>query len=311
MSEIVVVGAAILDVLAQPVSEKVFQTGSIPVDDIRMSTGGDGLNEATVLSRFGKKVQLDTLLGEDEPGQLVKNHCQRCGISFGESVIQKEIPTGVNIVLVQEDGSRNFLTNPGSSLRSLSLEHIRIPFPDETRILSFASIFVFPKLKNMELSEIFSVAKAQDMIICADVTKPKNNETLKDIGEALSYVDYLFPNYEEAMMVTGKENLNEIADDFLETGLRNIVIKCGAKGCFVKNAEQCFHMPAMANVNCIDTTGAGDCFAAGFIYGISEGHTLEECARFANACGGLAVENLGATTGIQGLSQVLDRMQQE
>ena len=80
----------------------------------------------------------------------------------------------------------------------------------------------------MSLTAIFTQAKAHKLIICADMIKPRLNETLDDIREALSYVDYLFPNFEEAKLLTGKETLDEIADNFLlNCGVKTVVIKTG------------------------------------------------------------------------------------
>ena len=85
------------------------------------------------------------------------------------------------------------------------------------------------------------------------------------------------------------------AEALLEAGVKNVIIKCGSKGCYVCNHEIKMYIPAVPNVNCIDTTGAGDSFAAGFIYGLSEGYSLEKCAEYANECGAKAVSVIGAS----------------
>ncbi len=301
---VVIIGAAIVDVLVQGANPKAFETGSWPAQNIRMSIGGDGINEATVLGKLGVPVHLQTMLCDDEAGKIVREHCGKYGISVDGCAVQKEVPTGVNVVLVQENGERNFLTNPNSTLRKLTLEQISMPFLKDTKLLCFASIFVFPYLQNEEMAEIFAAAKAQKITVCADMTKCKNGERVKDIKEALSYIDYLFPNYEEAAMVTGKTDLEEMADEFLQAGVKNVVIKCGRQGCYIKNEKQSLKVPAVSGVTCVDTTGAGDCFAAGFLYGLWKDYEIQQCARLANACGALAVKTLGATEGITGLSQV-------
>ena len=66
--------------------------------------------------------------------------------------------------------------------------------------------------------------------------------------------------------------------------------------------------PAVPDVSCVDTTGAGDTFAAGFICALSEGKSLEECVKWGNACGSLTVEKVGACEGIQNRKQVLERL---
>lgn len=302
--KILVVGAAILDVLAEPVDERVFETGSSPADAITMRTGGDALNEATILAKLGESVQLLTVLGSDPASELIRAHCRKWGIGLDHTRTEPGVDTGINVVLVKKGGERSFLTNPHGTLRSLSAEHLEGDYLQGVKILCFASIFVFPKLGGRETARLFSRAKEQGILVCADMTKRKNEETVKDIREALACVDYLFPNYEEAVLVTGKRELHEIADAFLDCGVGNVVIKCGNKGCFVKNREMFFESPAVSSIRCVDTTGAGDSFAAGFVYALSQDMDLRTAAAYANVCGGLAVQRLGATEGINDIVQV-------
>lgn len=154
------------------------------------------------------------------------------------------------------------------------------------------------------MAKLFHAAREQGITVCADMTKCKNGEKVADIRKALSYVDYIFPNYEEAALVTGKTELQEIADEFLAAGVKHVMIKCGKDGCFVKSQEISQQVPGVTGVNCLDTTGAGDCFVAGFLYGLWKGRDLVTCAKIANVCGALSVQSLGATEGIRDISQV-------
>lgn len=298
-AEIIIIGAAIIDILVRPADEEVFQTGSYPAEDIRMSTGADALNEATVLARMGKKVLLDTIIGGDQAGRYLIEHCAREGILLPSGCLRNDLKTGINVVLIQPDGRRSFLTNENGSLRRLCLKDIPMPFPADAKIVCFASIFVFPQIKAEELCQIFSCAKRQGKIVCADMTKCKNRETVKDMARAFSYIDYLLPNEEEALLLTGKNTVSEAAESLLKTGVKNVIIKCGAKGCLVMNHRETYTLPAVAGAACIDTTGAGDSFAAGFLFALSEGRPLRECARYANECGAKAVSSIGASDWIQ------------
>lgn len=293
-AEIIIIGAAIVDILVRPASEEVFRTGSYPAEDIRMSTGADALNESTVLSRMGRKVLLETVIGSDQAGQYLLEHCNREGILLSPGCLRDDLATGINVVLVQADGRRSFLTNERGSLRRLCLEDIRMPFPKSAKILCFASIFVFPRIGAKELRRIFACAKKQGKIVCADMTKCKNHETAKEMADAFSYIDYLLPNDEEAMLLTRKNTVGEAAQSLLLTGVKNVIIKCGAKGCLVANQDGSYMLPAGTGVTCIDTTGAGDSFTAGFLFALSEGRPLRECAEYANECGAKAVGVIGA-----------------
>lgn len=293
--EIIIIGAAIVDVLARPAGPEVFQSGSCPMDSIRMTTGGDALNEAILLAGMGKKVYLETVTGEDDAGALVVRRCEECGISLEKYQIRQELATSVNIVLVQGNGERSFLTDPHGAQRKLRLEDIRMPFPSTAKILSFASIFVFPKIGPDDLKAIFSQAKSQGMTVCADMTKPKRGETIQDFTEVLPYIDYLLPNAEEACRFTGQDTAEKAARELLRAGVKHVVIKCGKDGCLVGDIAEVYQVPAIEDVECVDTTGAGDSFVAGFLFALSEGGSLRECAEYGNACGARAVTVTGAT----------------
>lgn len=294
MKKVAVIGAAIVDVLLSPAEEDLLSRPRATAD-IVMSHGGDALNEATVLSALGVPVVLNTLLGRDDAGRSVLAYMEKQGLSTEGVRICDGIPTSVNLVLVKPDGERSFVTNPHGSQRLLSPEHLSHPLDDDIGILSFASIFVFPLFKTGELETLFRQAKAQGITVCADMTKRKNGETLEDLSPALRHVDYLFPNAEEAILLTGEKSVEDAAEALFRAGVGTVVIKCGADGCYVRNADGAFRHAAEKAERCIDTTGAGDSFVGGFICGLAEERPPEDCLRLALRCGARAVEKLGAT----------------
>ena len=88
-SEIVIIGAAIIDVLVRPVSARVFETGSYPAEDIHMTTGADALNEATILAHMNRKVQLETVIGKDDAGSFIQNHLRSSGIYVRKNCVKE------------------------------------------------------------------------------------------------------------------------------------------------------------------------------------------------------------------------------
>ncbi|MGN1030758.1 MAG: carbohydrate kinase family protein, partial [Butyricicoccaceae bacterium] len=164
-------------------------------------------------------------------------------------------------------------------------------------IFCFASIFVFPLLGVPEMAEIFRRAKENGMIVCADTTMPKRGETLRDLAPALQYVDYLLPNLAEARAITGLSDPHEIVHAFRDAGVSSVVLKCGAKGCLLCNANEEVEVAGYP-AQCIDTTGAGDNFAAGFLCAMLDGKNDLECARYANAVASISVEHVGANAGV-------------
>lgn len=159
------------------------------------------------------------------------------------------------------------------------------------------------------MTEIFRRIKAKPgRILAADLTKPKNGERLEDIIGLLPYVDCILPNEAEIAMLTGCNDPFENARLLVETGVSCAVIKRGRLGCLIRTKDELYEIPAWEPVKCIDTTGAGDTFAAGFLWAISEGMSLKECGRFACAAASCAVECVGATQGITSIEKPLERL---
>lgn len=302
--DVICVGAAIVDIPLQPVSKNIFDIESYPLDKIAMTIGGDAINEATIISRLGHKVALMSRIGKDAVGNFILEACEKDNIDTKSIHIDENVDTSINVGLVTDDGERTFVTNRNGSLWKTTIVDIDFDRFKDARLLSLASIFNNPLLDGNALVKIFQKAKKNKMIICADMIKGRLGETLDDIREALNYVDYFFPNYEEASLMTGKTELCDIADIFLDCGIKNIVIKTGKKGCFIKNKQQTLQIPACKDIKAIDTIGAGDNFVSGFITGILEGKKLEECAKLANVTAAISVQSLGATTGVKNKDQI-------
>lgn len=309
-TDFIIIGAAILDILAQPVNSDVFVTGSQAAGQISMSTGGDALNEATVLAALGASVRLVSKIGQDSAGRHIRRHCQTCGIEPTFIIEDSSLDTSINIVLVDQAGERHFITSPRGTLRKLYPKDISDASLARGKYLCFASIFVAPAFDNLALKRLFERAKAQGLILCADMTKCKNKETLSDVKESLALLDYIFPNYEEARLLTGLSDWDEIADAFLSCGVKNVVVKAGKRGCFIKNSSERYWIPAFPNAKCIDTTGAGDTFTACFLYALNQGFSLPDCGRFANAGASVCIEHLRATGTIESAGQVMERFHQ-
>lgn len=310
MYDIVIIGAAITDLLLRPVSKEVFDVDSYPVDGIAMTMGGDAANEATIITRLGHKVCLAGCVGDDVPGKFILDYFQKNGVDTSYIKVRDDISTSINVGLVTEDGERTFVTNRQGSLWKFSPEDVDESVFDKAKVLSFASIFNNPLFTGKELTRIFRQAKEAGVTIFADMVKPRLGETLEDIREALSYVDYFFPNHSEASLMTGKKDLEEIADCFLSCGVKNVIVKSGKEGCLIKNSQEAILVPAYGKANCIDTTGAGDNFASGFISAYLRGQDLLTCGQYANAVASVSVEHVGATTGVKDLQTAETRYQE-
>ena len=299
--EAIIIGAAIADIPLAPVTPDILAAHSTALERIAMGVGGDAANEALVLARLGHTPALVSVLGCDAPGEFILKTLTDAGVDTSAVCREAGLDTGINIVLVRPDGERGFLTSRTGSLRRLALSHIlpalNSPALSNARVACLASLFVSPRLSLGDTVALFDALKARGLILCADTTRPKNGETLRQVGELLSRLDYFFPNLDEASKLTGCDDPDAVADALLGCGVGHVALKLGGRGCLLASRTERHLIPAVPGVNCVDTTGAGDTFAAAFIAAILEGRSFADCGRFANAAASLCVQTVGATAG--------------
>lgn len=306
--DVMCLGAAVVDIPLRPVSRDIFNIESYPVEKIAMAVGGDAMNEATIISRLGFKTGLMACVGDDAAGQFILRSCEKDHIDVEGVSIDPSIDTSINVGLVTADGERTFITNRNGSLWKENIGHVDFDKMKQAKILSLASIFNCPLLDGKALVQIFREAKAAGMTITADMIMPRLGETLDDISEALSYVDYFFPNFDEACLLTNEKDEAKVADKLFACGVKNVVMKIGKRGCYIRNKEGVQIVPACKGITAIDTIGAGDNFASGFIAGILQGKSIYECGVYANCTAAISVQHSGATAGVQNKQMVEDML---
>lgn len=308
--QISIIGTGVIDVLVGAIDEKIFNAAGRDMDYVTMTFGGDALNQAVALSRLGKEVQWISKVGDDEAGQRILNHAAHNGIDVSGVKVQAGLETGVTIVLVDERGERRFLTNPHSSLRKLAEEDITPHVDGMGAIVSFASMFISPLLDVPTMERLFRRIKSSGRTLAVDMKYPREGETLDDLSGVLSCMDYFFPNEAELATLTGEADVQKNIAALLRHGVKCAVVKRGGQGCIIATASAQIEVPAYHVEEVVDTTGAGDCFAAGFLRALSEGWRLEDCGRFACAVASCSVEAVGAVTGVKSLEEVLRRYKQ-
>lgn len=289
-----IIGAGNLDVLARPASPDVFEKRTLPLESIELHPGGDALNEAIVAARLGVKVRLITLLGDDEAGSLLIKKAEKAGVDIYNA--DASWPTSVNVVLVEENGERCFLTAKDTSMRKLALQHI----PDiHEDIVCLASLFVSPELPIEDVIALMKQLKSEGKITCMDTTTAKHGETMEDMAKLLPYVDYFFTNEREAASITHAGSPGESMEKFIHAGANTVLIKMGKTGVLVYHDGRIWLERAKSNPDCIDTTGCGDAFAAGFICGLSRHESFIECLHRGMDCGSVASTCMGAATAFE------------
>jgi len=312
-NEVIVIGPAVADIPLAPVGPQVFEAGSWPLERIAMQAGGDAVNEAITLCRLGRRAALVSKVGLDPAGDFVLRTLEDAGVDVACVRREAGLDTGINIVLVREGGERSFITNRNGSLRRLAFEDVRplldSPALQSAKIACLASLFVSPLLTLADTAALLNALKRRGLVLCADTTRPKRGETLREAAQALSRLDYFFPNLEEAALLTGRSDPLAAACALLDAGVGHAVVKLGGRGCLLAGPGGRWQIDAWPGAHCLDTTGAGDTFAAAFIAALLEGRDFIDCGRYANAAASLCVEHIGATSGDWTREDVLARME--
>lgn len=288
-------GNVLVDILTRPIPE-VRWDATTWVDDVIQSLGGNGSNTSFALATLGARVRLMGLVGRDPFGDYCRSVLNAAGADLTLVGNSRET-TACSVVLVRPDGARALLHRPGAS-REAFPEPIRFTADVVAGCTHFhlANVYGLPLLRR-HAGETFANARAAGLTTSLDTGWDARGEWLPVAAPCFEHLDLLFVNRDEARMLAGTEEPREAARFFQARGTSCVIVKLGGDGCAIfTHGIEC-HLPAF-RVPVVDTTGAGDCFAGGFLAARERGWDLERCARFANAVGALSVQSLGSTTGL-------------
>ena len=305
-ADLICAGMALVDSLIRgfdpvPVSASGYRAGSAA-----LNVGGEAVNTAMAGAKLGLKTGIVCALGEDAAGDLVRAALKRAGVDTAHIV--KGPATPVTTLFIREDGSRRSVTNP-SHRYHFHPEKDPAAFTG-ARALLIGSLFRPPFDDPGIVFSVLKAAKDAGQIVIAD-TKLPYDRTLKaeDLRESFPMIDYITPNEDEARFLTGMEDTEKMADALLNLGAGHVILKLGGRGVYMKSTDTVVRLPAYA-VEAVDSTGAGDNFAAGFVSEILRGRKAAEALSFANACGAVCVTALGAGTALKNREQVLKFMEE-
>lgn len=293
---ILCIGSAVMDIMGYPIDQKKEWKEKQRVEDIRILPGGDAVNQSIYMAQMGAHPALAACVGTDTNGRILKSALKDMGVDVGFVKEKEEISTGTAMVLVSEEGERRIFSVKGahSTLNKHDVPNLS-ELSKECRAISLASLFSMPELENDGLFEYLKEAKERGILVFADLAADKLGLGLEGIRRFLPYTDYFLPSLYDVLAMTGTETAEEAAEAFHELGVENVVIKCGADGCYCSGEN--FHgwIPALP-VKPVDTTGAGDCMVGVFVTRILVGGSLEAAARYACAAASYSTLYTGAST---------------
>ncbi|MFN7925795.1 MAG: carbohydrate kinase family protein [Bryobacteraceae bacterium] len=284
------------DILVRPVEEFRWGTNTW-VEDYQEGMGGNGSNSSFAMATLGVPVRLLGMVGPDERGDALLAKLSGAGadVSFVERSAQ---PTTTTIVVINRAGNRLFFQRVGSSLEAFSRPTVFSP--ELIRGFSHyhqANLYSLANLRRNSGAQM-EAAKRAGLTTSIDTGWATDGRWVESLAPALPWSDLLFVNEEEAGMLTGESRPAAIALKLRSLGAGDILLKLGGRGCAVFRGGDEYHVPGF-QVEAVDTTGAGDNFAAGFFSALQRGLGWREAAEAANAVGAMCVERVGATNGVR------------
>ncbi|MBR4391144.1 MAG: adenosine kinase [Bacteroidales bacterium] len=302
------IGNALVDMLTQIPDDNILEQLNLPKGTMQhvdaatskvvgdqlkvygsaMAAGGSTANTMSGAARLGVQTGYIGKVGDDELGRFFEQEMVKTGV---RPMMPKTVtPTGCAQAVISKDGERTFATYLGAALE-LSPDDLKPELFDGWDILFVEGYLVF---NRPVVDRALAIAKEKGMTVALDMASYNvvevNRDYMKDILR--DYVDIVFANKDEAAAFAGferpEDNLKELAS------LCDIaIVKVGAKGSLVQHGNETVTIgPIPAKV--IDTTGAGDMWAAGFMAGFVKGEKLEKCAKMGATLAANIIEVLGA-----------------
>lgn len=296
---ILVTGSMVLDVLVRPLDALPPWGATLWVDSIDRHLGGNGAIAAYALGRLGAAVALAGAVGDDDFGHYLLDRLHSVAVDVSQVQVVAGLQTATTIALVNTAAERLFLHVKGAS-DAADPDQIRL---EGCRYFHAGSVFQMARLRAGARS-LVERARRAGLITSVDAAWDPQGRWMDDFGPLCPGLDFLFLNQQEARMLAGTDRPEEVGRFFRDRGAGVIVLKMAERGCAISTAGQEFHVPGFA-VPAVDTTGAGDCFCAGFLAALTRGCSLPEAGRFANAVAAQSIQQAGGGEGVLGFEDTV------
>ena len=303
-------GIQIVDILGRPVTEIPPGQNVALLEEIRITVAGTAAGTAIDLAKLGADVVAMGAIGEDELGNFLLTTMQRYGIDTSCLKRISGVQTSSTMLPIRPNGERPALHVPGAN-GELVWEDLDLDVIAGADYLHMGGTSLMPKFDGEPTRRVLEFAKQNNVTTTFDLVAVQRPDLLDLIEPCLPFVDYYMPGFEEAIMMCGLSDRQEIIRFFLDRGAKHTVFKMGEQGSSIAHLENgqinetripCFKAPV------VDSTGCGDAYCAGFIMGHSMGWDLAKAGRLGTAAGGLVIQGLGSDAGIIDLDQTIEFM---
>jgi sugar/nucleoside kinase (ribokinase family) len=290
--KIAVVGELNVDLIAVGLTNLPALGSEVLAKDFELTMGSASAIFACGLSQLGFPVTFMSKVGADYFGRFCVQALRGKGVPTDNVICDSGVKTGVTIA-ISTAGDRALVTYPGA-IAQLRYEELPRAFLEHHQHLHMTSYYLQEGLRK-SFARIFSEAKQSGLTTSFDPNSDPARTWGKGIRKVFAHIDVLFLNETEAMQLTRQKDVDQALKRLGQT-VPCVVVKLGPHGAAAIQGDKISSMPGF-KVDAIDTTGAGDCFAAGFISGYVEGMTVRQCLELGNACGALSTLRPGGTAG--------------
>ncbi len=275
-----------VDKFAAPEEESYIQ-------DYIESCGGSAANTVVALGRLGCKVGFIGKVANDREGKLQLDCFNSEGVDTNGISVAKNGKSGAVFGLVDKKGARALYINPGVN-DTIEPRDLKWEYVSQTQFVHLSS-FIGEKPFRTQKKLLGSLPN--NIKFSFDPGSVYVQKGLAAIEPLIQNSHVLFPNTGELELLTGETNYHDGADFMIGLGVKIVAVKLGEKGCYVTDGDEKLTVEPF-KVKAVDTTGAGDAFNAGFLYGLLKNRSLYECGRMGNFVGSRCIMNMGARAGL-------------
>ncbi len=286
---IIVLGSINLDLVATAPRLPVAGETLLGQDFFK-APGGKGANQAVALARLGISTYMVGRVGGDSFGEELVNSLQESGVRTENLFVDETVSSGVAIIAVDVKGENQIIVIPGANghVNEQDIKRLLHLLPEATALLLQFEIPIPTVVLAAQAAQEAGVTVILD-------PAPVNKDVPKEL---YPLVDIITPNEVEAgqlvgFPVDGEDSARKAATVLRQWGIKNAIVKLGAKGVVCATAEETFFVPAFP-VCTVDTTAAGDAFNGGLAAALHEGLSLHQAVVWGAAAGAIAATKPGA-----------------
>ncbi|MDR1757466.1 MAG: adenosine kinase [Bacteroidales bacterium] len=270
-----------------------------------IATGGSTANTIHGIARLGTTAGYIGKISDDEFGHFFRQDMLDSHI-IPHLIISKDTDTGIATTLMTQEGERTFATCLGAAATMLPADII----PSLFDTYSHVHVEGYLVFNHDLILHVCQLAKTRGLTISMDMASYNVVEANLDFMQYLlkNYVDIIFANEEEAKAFTGKEEYEALS--LLSNDCATSIVKLGARGSIVKHGNSITDIPAVS-AHAIDTNGAGDIYASGFLFGLMNNMPIDRCGYIASLLSAKLVETTGAKLSENQWKQVLTKLSNE